>query len=195
MFTGIVQALGTIASVRNGGGGAALSISIPKSMRLKEGWSVAVNGVCLTARDIKGSKITCDCMPETLRLTNLGELKPGDRVNLETPLSLGKPLGGHLVQGHVDGVGSVLSVKPEGNAKIFRVAAPADLNRYFIKKGSVAVDGVSLTVTETYRNGFSVSLIPVTLRDTTLGRKGRGATVNIEVDMLAKYVEKLVTRL
>jgi riboflavin synthase len=159
-----------------------------------EGDSVAVNGVCLTATAVGDGAFGADVMPETLRRTSLGELAPGDNVNVELPLRAGDPMGGHVVQGHVDGTGTVDSVTEEGFARLVRVSAPADLLRYVVEKGSIAVDGVSLTVFEMDDDGFTVSLIPETLERTTLGEAAPGRTVNLEVDVLAKYVEKLVAK-
>ena len=155
---------------------------------------MAVNGVCLTATTVNAGSFRVDVMDETLRRTGLGDLRAGDRVNLELPLRAGDPMGGHVVQGHVDGVGTVESVAQEGFARVVGTAAAADLLRYVVEKGSIAVDGVSLTVAEVDGDAFSVSLIPETLERTTLGALAPGAHVNLEVDVLAKYVEKLVSR-
>ena len=159
---------------------------------LSEGDSVAVNGVCLTAVDPGPGRFAADLSPETLARSSLGSLEPGEQVNLELPLRLADRLGGHLVQGHVDAVGQVDSVSEENGARAVRVAAPAEALRYVVEKGSIAVDGVSLTVTDVDDRTFAVSLIPETLERTTLGRARPGRVVNLEVDLMAKYVEKLV---
>jgi riboflavin synthase len=188
VFTGLVQQLGTVASLRGG------RLQIAASLELAEGDSVAVNGVCLTAAGVAPDAFEVDVMEETLRRSSLGALGAGDPVNLELPLRASDRLGGHIVQGHVDGVGNVESVADEGLARLVRVSAPAELLRYVVEKGSIAVDGVSLTVTEVDDEGFSVSLIPETLERTTFGATEPGRQVNLEVDVLAKYVEKLVTK-
>jgi len=185
MFTGLVQLTGTLSALD----GARLRIEAP--LELSEGDSVAVNGVCLTAAAVDGSGFTADVMDETLRRTTLGALGPGDPVNLELPLRASDRLGGHIVQGHVDGTGSVESVREEGVARVVRIAAAPELLRYVIEKGSIAVDGVSLTVTAVDDEAFGVSLIPETLDRTTLGSLEPGRQVNLEVDVVAKYVERL----
>ena len=186
MFTGLVKATGTVAALRDG----RLSVEAPP-LGLAEGDSVAVNGVCLTATTVADTGFAADVMAETLRRSTLGALAAGDAVNLEPPLRAGDPLGGHVVQGHVDGTGEVESVTEEGFARVVRIAAAPELLRYVVEKGSIAVDGVSLTVTEVDGEGFTVSLIPETLERTTLGAAAKGRAVNLEVDVLAKYVEKL----
>jgi riboflavin synthase len=153
-----------------------------------------VSGVCLTATVVDGPHFSADVMEETLRRSSLGPLAPGDEVNLELPLRAGDRLGGHIVQGHVDGVGEVESAEPDGFARTLRIAAAQELLRYVVEKGSIAVDGVSLTVSEVDDDGFAVSLIPETLERTTLGQAAPGRRVNLEVDVLAKHVEKLVSR-
>ena len=188
MFTGLVQTTGTIASLEGG----RLSVRMQPPVELAEGDSVAVNGVCLTATEVADGGFAADVMPETLRRTALGGLAEGDPVNVELPLRAGDPLGGHLVQGHVDGTGAVESVAEEGFARVVRIACEPELLRYVVEKGSIAVDGVSLTVAEVDGEGFSVSLVPETLERTTLGAAEPGRVVNLEVDVLAKYVEKLV---
>jgi riboflavin synthase len=188
MFTGLVQTTGTIASLDGG----RLAVRMPGSLDLAEGDSVAINGVCLTATGVNGGGFDADVMPETLRRTALGALAEGDAVNVELPLRAGDPLGGHMVQGHVDGTGTVESVAEEGLARVVRIACEPGLLRYVVEKGSIAVDGVSLTVAGVDDGGFSVSLIPETLERTTLGAARPGRVVNLEVDVLAKYVEKLV---
>jgi riboflavin synthase len=188
VFTGLIETTGAVAAIDDG----RLRVRAP--LALTPGDSVAVNGVCLTATAIAEGGFDADVMPETLRRTSLGSLVEGDRVNLELPLRASDRLGGHVVQGHVDGLGTVESVAEEGFARVVRIAAPPEVLRYVVEKGSIAVDGVSLTVAEVDGDGFSVSLIPETLERTTLGDAGPGRSVNLEVDVLAKYVEKLVSR-
>ena len=190
MFTGLVQSTGTVTSIADG----RLRLETAEPLAVEEGDSVAVNGVCLTAAGVDGAAIEADVMAETLRRTALGVLAPGAVVNLELPLRAGDPLGGHIVQGHVDGLAAVESITEEGFARVVRMAAPDDLLRYIVEKGSVALDGVSLTVAEVDDGGFSVSLIPETLERTTFGSLEQGRQLNVEVDVIAKYVEKLVDR-
>jgi riboflavin synthase len=188
VFTGLIQATARVAA-RDGG-----RLQLESAVELADGDSVAVNGVCLTATAVRHDGFAADVMPETLRRSSLGGLAPGDRVNVELPLRAGDRLGGHLVQGHVDGTGTVEWVSDEGIARLMRVEAAPELLRYVVEKGSIAVDGVSLTVSEVDDDGFSVSLIPETLERTTLGAAAPGQIVNLEVDVLAKYVEKLAVR-
>ena len=188
MFTGLVQTTAEVASLEGG----RLELRTASPLELSEGDSVAVNGACLTATAIGGTSFSADVMEETLRRTALGDLAPGDTVNVELALRAGDPLGGHMVQGHVDGTGTVEAVAEEGFARIVRIAAAEGLLRYVVEKGSVAVDGVSLTVAEVDGEGFAVSLIPETLERTTLGKVRQGRTVNLEVDVIAKYVEKML---
>jgi riboflavin synthase len=194
MFTGLVEATAQVRSVEPDGDGVRLEVETPLAAELEHGDSIAVNGVCLTAVEPDGGRFRADVMAETLRRSSLGPLGAGDEVNVELALRAGDRLGGHMVQGHVDGTGTVESVAEEGFARVVRVAAPPDLLRYVVEKGSIAVDGVSLTVASVDDTGFSVSLIPETLERTTLGRATAGRVVNLEVDVLAKYVEKLVNR-
>jgi riboflavin synthase len=171
--------------------GVRLRVRTELAEELAAGDSIAVNGVCLTAVERDGDCFAADVMPETLARSSLGPLAAGDEVNLELPLRVGDRLGGHVVQGHVDGTGTVKSVRANGFARVVRVVAAPDLLRYVVEKGSIAVDGVSLTVAEVDRDGFSVSLVPETLERTTLGGAEPGRKVNLEVDVIAKYVEKL----
>jgi riboflavin synthase len=194
MFTGLVEATGTVAAIERAGEGARLSVATPLAAELADGDSVAVNGVCLTARGAGADSFEADVMAETLRRSSLGPLGVGGRVNLELPLRADARLGGHIVQGHVDGIGTVESLADEGFARIVRVAAPEQILRYVVEKGSIAVDGVSLTVSAVDDDAFEVSLIPETLERTTLGALEPGRDVNLEVDVLAKYVEKLMNR-
>ena len=194
MFTGLVAADATVRKVVRDGGGVRLHLDTPLARELREGDSIAVNGVCLTAIEPDESGFRADVMAETLRRSSLGPLAPGDPVNLELPLRAGAPMGGHVVQGHVDGTGTVDEVRDEGFARVVRIACDGDLLRYVVEKGSIAVDGVALTVASVDDTGFTVSLIPETLERTTLGTASPGRVVNLEVDVLAKYVEKLVVR-
>jgi riboflavin synthase len=194
MFTGLVETTGTVRAVESDGDGVRLRVETPLANELRQGDSVSVNGVCLTAVDVEGGGFGADVMAETLRRSSLGPLVAGDRVNLELPLRPGDRLGGHVVQGHVDGTGTVDSVTEDGFARVVRITCAPELSRYLVEKGSVAVDGVSLTVVAADDAGFAVSLIPETIARTTLGAAAPGRVVNLEVDVLAKYVEKLVTR-
>jgi riboflavin synthase len=194
VFTGLVQGIGAVEAVEQNGDGVRLTVRSPVASELSEGDSVAVNGVCLTATRVDGDGFSADVMNESLRRTSLGEVDVGGRVNLELPLRAADRLGGHVVQGHVDGLGSVASVQEDGFARLVAIAAPPEVLRYVVEKGSIAVDGVSLTVAELDGEGFTVSLIPETLERTTLGEARPGTHVNLEVDVLAKYVERLVVR-
>jgi riboflavin synthase len=194
VFTGLVQDLGTVEDLSRGPEGARLEVSAPLAHGLREGGSVAVNGVCLTATQVNGGSFSADVMNETLDRSSLGGARPGARVNLELPLRAGDPLGGHMVQGHVDGLGRVSEVQEEGFSRRVRIEADPALLRYVVVKGSITVDGVSLTVAEVDDRSFTVSLIPETLERTNLGAAQTGTSVNLEVDVLAKYVEKLVRR-
>jgi riboflavin synthase len=193
VFTGLVAGTGTVESLERDGGGVRLRVRSELAGELGPGDSVAVNGVCLTAVEPDRDGFSADVMEETLRRSSLGPLASGDAVNLELPLRAGDRLGGHIVQGHVDGTGEVDSVRGEGLSRVLRIAAPAELLRYVVEKGSIAVEGVSLTVSAVDGEAFEVSLIPETLERTTLGSAAPGRTVNLEVDVLAKYVEKLRT--
>jgi riboflavin synthase len=191
MFTGLVAATGAVESLDRDGDGVRLRVRTELAGELAPGDSIAVNGVCLTALDPDGQGFSADVMEETLRRSSLGPLAKGDEVNLELPLRAGDRLGGHMVQGHVDGTGSVEAVNDDGFARVVRIGAPPALLRYVVEKGSIAVDGVSLTVSVVDGDGFEVSLIPETLERTTFGAAEPGRVVNLEVDVLAKYVEKL----
>ncbi|MFL5827726.1 MAG: riboflavin synthase [Thermoleophilaceae bacterium] len=194
MFTGLVQGTGSVRAVERSDQGVRLEVATDLSVELGRGDSISVNGVCLTAVDVADGGFRADVMAETLRRSSLGPLGEGDKVNLELALRAGDRLGGHMVQGHVDGTGTVESVEEEGIARLVRIAAEPGLLRYMVEKGSVAVDGVSLTIAAMDDESFTVSLIPETLERTTLGLVGPGTVVNVEVDVLAKYVEKLVVR-
>ena len=194
MFTGLVADLGTVTAVDAGGGGVRLTVATPLAGELGHGDSIAVNGVCLTAVALTGQSFGADVMHETLRRSSLGEVRQGARVNLELPLRADSRLGGHVVQGHVDGVGSVREARQDGFARVMTIEAHPDLLRYVVPKGSIAVDGVSLTVARVDDSSFDVSLIPETLERTNLGAAALGTPLNIEVDILAKYVERLLAR-
>jgi riboflavin synthase len=193
MFTGIVRELGRIVSVDGTADGTRVVVESPETAgRANVGDSVAVNGVCLTVTESANGTLAFDAVPETLRRSSLGRLTPGEHVNIEPAVRAGEPLGGHYVQGHVDGVGEVRRSDPEGDGRRVWIDARAELRRYLVEKGSVTVEGVSLTVAELDEAGFAVALVPHTLAVTTLGDLAPGDPVNIEVDVLAKYVERLV---
>ncbi len=192
MFTGLVADLGTVEALEATGDGVRLRVRSPLAGELTEGDSVAVNGVCLTATAIADGVFAADVMHETLRRSSLAAVVEGARVNLELPLRAADRLGGHVVQGHVDGVGAVRDAVADGFARVVTIEAPPELLRYVVEKGSIAVDGVSLTVAAIDADSFAVSLIPETLERTTLGTAVQGSPVNLEVDILAKYVEKLL---
>ena len=194
MFTGLVQDLGRVVAVDAGDDGVTLGVRTRLAAEIAEGDSVAVDGVCLTATAIADGRFRAEVMHETLRRSSLGAAAAGSDVNIELALRASDRLGGHIVQGHVDGLGAVRDVREDGFARLVTVAAPADLLRYVVEKGSIAVNGVSLTVVGVGEDWFSVSLIPETLERTTLGNAAPGAPVNLEVDVVAKYVEKLVAR-
>jgi len=191
MFTGLVEEVGTVREATTD----SLAIQADITLReLKAGDSIAVNGACLTITSLDDSSFRADVMPETLRCTNLGAVHYADKVNLERALMLGERLGGHLVLGHVDDVGEVMSLVPEESAKIMRVSAPANLMSYVARKGFIAVDGVSLTVVDLDDFSFSVSLVAHTLAHTTLSDRRPGGRVNLEADVIARYVERLSDR-
>ena len=191
MFTGLVQDLGSVAEIETGEDGVRLIVRTTLTDEISLGDSVAVNGVCLTATSIADGAFSADVMNETLRRSSLSQATLGRTVNLELPLRAADRLGGHFVQGHVDGVATVRDTVDDGFARVVTFDAPAELLRYIVEKGSIAVDGVSLTVSAVDESSFSVSLIPETLERTTLGSAEPGRPVNLEVDVLAKYVEKL----
>jgi riboflavin synthase len=201
MFTGIVEELGEVVSVEHLDGAARITVRGPQvTADARPGDSIAVNGTCLTVTGLPGDGFTADVMAETLHRTGLGDLAPGSPVNLERSLRVGDRLGGHLVQGHVDGVGRIVSRAPAEHWEVVRIAVPPGLGRYLVEKGSVAVDGVSLTISALGGDGaggdgqpwFEVSLIPVTLAATTLGRAAPGSRVNLEADVIGKYVERML---
>ncbi|GAA1024161.1 riboflavin synthase subunit alpha [Acrocarpospora pleiomorpha] len=195
MFTGIVEELGEVVHVGHLHDAARLAVHGKiVTVGARHGESIAVNGVCLTVVDVDGEVFTADVMKETLNRSCLGVLQRGSRVNLERAVRADQRMGGHIVQGHVDGTGVILTREPAQHWEIVRLSLPKDLNRYVVEKGSITVDGVSLTVAAVDEQSFAVSLIPTTLGLTTLGLKQPGDPVNLEVDIIAKYVEKLVTR-
>jgi riboflavin synthase len=193
VFTGIVRELGRVASAAVNAGSLALVVEAPETAgELVAGHSVSVNGVCLTAESVDGGRVSLRAVPETLARTTLGRISAGDPVNVEPAVRAGEPLGGHYVQGHVDAVGRVQSVEAEGDGLRVFVEAPPDILRYCVEKGSIAVDGVSLTIAELSPDAFAVALVPHTLEATTLSSLAPGQEVNLEVDVLAKYVERLL---
>jgi riboflavin synthase len=194
MFSGIIENIGRVHVFKREANSARLQILTGLSPQLKVGDSVSVNGVCLTvvAKDTKGFR--AQIAPETMRCTNLDKLRPGQEVNLELALKLDNRIGGHLVQGHVDGVGYIRRQMKSKNYAIWHIAAPRALMKYIVPKGSIAVEGVSLTIIETRVDQFGISLIPHTLQHTTLGRKKIGQTLNLEVDVLGKHVERLLAQ-
>lgn len=193
MFTGLVAELGTVKNLVRQGNSYHLTVAAQKVMtNLKIGDSMAVNGCCLTVVRMEDNSFTADVMPETVRLTNIGGLKPGSKVNLERTLRLCDGLDGHIVSGHVEGLGTIAEQRPEGIAVVTTIAAGPELLKYIIKKGSIAIDGISLTVTEVTDTSFSVSLIPHTAKETTLGIKKVGDKVNLETDIIGKYVERML---
>jgi riboflavin synthase len=194
MFTGLIQSLGRVLREVSSDDGVRVTVSTPLARELQTGDSIAVNGVCLTAGEVEGDTFTAEVMNETLSRTSLAATAPGTAVNLELPLRASDRLGGHMVQGHVDGLGTVRSVAEDGFSRRVEIETPDEVLRYVVSKGSIAVDGVSLTVADCGAGWFTVSLIPETLARTTLGRAEPGTQVNLEVDVLAKYVERAVQR-
>ena len=197
MFTGIIEELGTVEAVETRAAGARLKVRCATVMKdMTEGASIAVNGVCLTAVDLRPEYFSADLAPETLRRSNLGDLRAGSRVNLERPLSPTGRLSGHIVQGHVDGTGEFVSLDRLGDENWWlRVRVPADLDPFLVYKGSISIDGISLTIAALEGDLMSVTIIPHTYRNTTLAGYRAGARVNLECDVLAKHVEKLVRNL
>ncbi len=194
MFTGIIEEMGTVASLRREAGAARLALSAAKVLEgTVPGDSICVNGVCLTVVEMNKAAFSADVAVETLKVTNLGDLKAGARVNLERALQLSARIGGHLVSGHVDAVGSIRERREEGNGWRIFFDAPEAVRRYVIKKGSIAIDGISLTVADVDRAGFSIAMIPHTAKLTTLGFKSAGDSVNLESDIIGKYVERLLS--
>jgi riboflavin synthase len=192
VFTGLIADLGSVRQLELHEQGATLTIASPLAAQLAEGGSIAVNGVCLTATAVSEASFEAQAMSETLRRSSLAALTAGARVNLELPLRAADRLGGHFVQGHVDATGTIGAIHQDGFARVLEVKAPSELSRYLVEKGSVALDGVSLTVSSLNGEGFAVSLIPETLERTNLGAIAAGSPVNIEVDVLAKHIERLL---
>jgi riboflavin synthase len=193
MFTGLVREVGRVASVAGGADGVRIDVEAPQTAAgAQVGDSISINGVCLTVVSVADGRFAFDAVPETLARSSLGRLEPGSRVNLEPALRAGEPLGGHYVQGHVDGVGTVRSVEAEGDGRRIWFDAPPELLRYVVEKGSIAIEGTSLTIADLDDQGFAVALIPHTLAETTLGALEPGDPVNLEADVLAKYVERLL---
>jgi len=193
VFTGIVRERGRVAALEGGGDGVRLEVDAPETAAgAAVGDSISIDGACLTVVAVENGRMAFDAVPETLRRTSLGRLAPGADVNVEPAVRAGEPLGGHVVQGHVDAVGRVRSVGPEGEGQRVWIDAPPDVLRLCVEKGSVTVEGVSLTVAELAEDAFAVALVPHTLAVTTLGRLAPGDEVNLEADVLAKYVERLL---
>ncbi|MBQ2406363.1 MAG: riboflavin synthase [Lachnospiraceae bacterium] len=194
MFTGIVEELGEVSAMARGRDSMVLTIKAKTIMSdLKLGDSVSTNGVCLTVTEKGSDYYKADVMHETMNRSSLGKLKPGSHVNLERAMSAEGRFGGHIVSGHIDGTGSITSIKKDDNAVWYTIAAPENIMRYIIEKGSIAIDGISLTVAKVTDKDFSVSIIPHTIKETTLGEKRVGDIVNLENDLIGKYVEKLIT--
>lgn len=195
MFTGIIEEKGKVLRLEIGGEISRIHIQAKQVLEdTKIGDSIAVNGVCLTVVKRNDSGFTADVMPETLERSSLGVLKPGSSVNLERAMPANGRFGGHIVSGHIDGMGTISEVKRQGNAVWYRIAAPEQLMRYIVEKGSIAIDGISLTVAKVTERYFSVSIIPHTLGETILGEKKAGDIVNLENDVIGKYVERLLGR-
>lgn len=193
MFTGIVEAVGRVAAVRRSGGGMSVGVDTEGAVPdPRIGESVAVNGVCLTVTGSSGGVLTFDVSEETIGRSTFGGVRPGDVVNIERAMRMGDRLGGHMVSGHVDAMGKVTKVSPSGEGFELEVAIPEEGMKYVIEKGSIAIDGISLTVASKHERSITIAIIPHTWRATTLGRKNSGSTVNIEYDMIAKYVENFV---
>ena len=193
MFTGIIEEMGTVRRLNQSPNRCELELSASKVLEGTQiGDSIAVNGVCLTVIRLGVEHFTADVMPETLRRSNLGQLKPGSKVNLERAMAANGRFGGHIVAGHIDGTGKILAMQPEGNAVLVTISATPELLRYVVEKGSIAIDGISLTVAKVSHTDFTVSLIPHTGEETTLLKHRSGEIVNLETDIIGKYVEKLM---
>ncbi len=193
MFTGLVEEVGTLKSVKRGGGSCVLTVECSRVLEgSRVGDSIAVNGVCLTVTSMGGAYFTADAMPETLDRSSLGKLPAGSPVNLERAMPADGRFGGHIVSGHIDGMGTVMSITPDENAVWYRIGAEPKLLRYIVEKGSITVDGISLTVADTDSESFSVSIIPHTQKETSLRSLRSGSAVNLETDIIGKYVEKLM---
>ena len=195
MFTGLIEEMGTVKSLAKATVGRLVVASTKVAGGVEVGDSVAINGACLTVTSVAAGELTFDAVPETLSRTTFADLRPGDKVNLESSLKAGEPIGGHFVQGHVDGVGTIQSSRSLGESQVIRINAPADVLKYVVEKGSIAVEGISLTVASCDSVGFAIAVIPHTLDATTLHLKRAGDRVNLEADILGKYVEKMLGRL
>lgn len=194
MFTGIIEDVGTVKGIQRGAKSVILTISSAKIVEgVRIGDSIAVNGICLTATTVSGDAFTADVMPETMKRTSLGELKPGSSVNLERAMPADGRFGGHIVSGHIDGTGVIKDITREDNAVWYTIGADSTILKYIVEKGSIAIDGISLTVAYVDDNVFKVSIIPHTLKETILGMKKIGDKVNLENDIIGKYVEKLLS--
>jgi riboflavin synthase alpha subunit len=193
VFTGIVRERGRVLAAESNGGGLRLRIAAAETAQAAPGDSISVSGCCLTVTTADGEALEFDAVPETIARTTLGGLEPGAEVNLEPALRAGEPLGGHFVQGHVDGRARVQALEREGEGARLRLQLPSELHRYCVEKGSIALDGVSLTIAALHEDGVEIALVPYTLEHTTLGALGPGDEVNVEVDLLAKYAERLAT--
>ena len=192
MFTGIIEILGTVVDLLDGKGLTVRAVDL--APKLHSGDSIAINGTCLTIVNCWTDSFSVEVVPETFRRTNLGDLGVGDKVNVETPLTMGADLGGHFVQGHVDGRGTIETIDAEGLSHVLTIGTDLSIMRYIVQKGFVAIDGISLTVVSESTNNFSVAIIPYTFAHTTLNYRSVGQTVNLEVDILAKYVERMVNK-
>ena len=193
MFTGIIQAVGTLQDIEAGEKGYCISVATPEGFlaKVNTGDSIAVQGVCLTATEVKSNYFRADASNETLKCTTLGSVKTNDRLNLETALTLSTVLGGHLVSGHVDGVGVIKNIEEDGDSVRITIKVPEDLGRYIARKGSVCIDGISLTVNEVNDSQFDVNIIPHTFQNTTFSEASVQSRVNVEVDLIARYLERL----
>lgn len=193
MFTGIIEELGTVQALKRGSNSSQINVQANKVLEdVKLGDSIAINGVCLTVTSFSHDYFSADIMAETLAKTNLGELSTGQRINLERAARLGDRMGGHMVQGHVDGVGTIIEEQVVDIARVLRFRAPDEILKYTVAKGSIAIDGISLTVVDVFPDSFTVSIIPHTAKLTTLGFKKPGASVNLEADIIGRYVERLL---
>ena len=192
MFTGLIEEIGTVVSLTRTAVGRLIIASSKVINDVAIGDSVAINGVCLTVTSISEGKLSFDAVPETLSRSTLKDLRPGDKINLEASLRAGKMIGGHFVQGHVDGAGTFESITPLAESRVIRIGASREILKYIVEKGSIAIDGISLTVASVDDSGFTVAVIPHTLNETTLGLKRPGDQVNLETDIIGKYIEKFV---
>ncbi len=191
MFTGLIRELGTVRVLQPAGAGYEVTVEMPRTApEVALGDSISINGVCLTATGVQGARVTMDAVPETIRASTLGERRPGDRVNVEPSLRVGDKMGGHWVLGHVDGTGRLVEQRRESNAVLMTFTVPEDLMKFVVDKGSITIDGISLTVAAWTPESVTVSVIPATLRETTLGALRAGTAVNVEMDLIGKYVHR-----